>query len=88
MNSVILEHSVGLGGVNKAIGVALVQRLLKNHFTNANKTSDKRNAYPFLNVNGFFLSSLLTQSRNFNQRSLAAKHLMEELMPMAPPLRS
>ena len=37
----MLENSVGLGGDNKAVSVALVQRLLKNYFTSQKKEADK-----------------------------------------------
>lgn len=73
MNNMVLEHSVGLGGVNKAIGIALVQRLLKNHFTNANKTSDKRSAYPSLNVNGFFSFFLVDAIKEFQSTVVGSK---------------
>lgn len=74
MNSVVLEHSVGLGGVNKAIGVALVQRLLKNHFTSAKKAPDKSNTnYPSLNVNGSFSFFLVDAIKEFQSTVVGNK---------------
>jgi hypothetical protein len=59
----MLENSVGLGGDNKAVSVALVQRLLKNYFTSQKKEADKSKPnYSSLNVNGkssaFFIDAI------------------------------
>jgi len=72
MSSVVLENSVGLGGVNKAVGVALVQRLLKNYFANLKKEADKKN-YSSLNVNGKFSFFLVEAVKEFQSTVVGSK---------------
>ena len=74
MGAVKLNYSVGKNGKNKAIDVALVQRLLREHYTSEHtrNKSDSSN-YRYLYINGNITDTLIDAIKNFQSSNLNMK---------------